>query len=429
MTGKKFGISLILNVVIKIGAVGLGILTARWANNNFSEGEYFEYNAIIAYTSVILAVINFGLPVILQKYYTNQDNKDRRNQVWNTLMIVRIFTFFLGLGIIFFTYSFSGSNNLALISAFFVVQFVLVADAHYRAVCDAEGRSWQFSIGDFVARFLVVMVLYIGLTMPQLNINLWFLVYTLFVGYLINYSIDFVWQYKYTNFAKPDFSIIKEQFRPMFFLSLATISFALYNSTDKLFIANLGFPQSDLNSYANGYKIYESAMIVPGITAPMLASYMKRRFDQKILGPIAKFLQKKVPDITFNKSFFTEWGIISLVIGFGLFLGMIIVGPVLLWLIDPNNLYPKALEVIPIFALAIFTTPISGILAYFIIFNTNGEKYEFIGSIFLVFVALFSYSLLIPRFGVLGAAWSTCIYFFFDLFIKIFLLNKVLKQT
>jgi len=428
MNGKKFTLNLILNIIIKIGAVGVGVLASRWANVYLSATEYESYITIIAYTTVILAVTHLGLPVIIQKYYTNVADNVKRSQLWTAMLIMRVVSFLIGILIIMLTYQFSRSENMAIIIGFFSIQFILVFDGHYRSVCDAEGRSWQFSVTDFVAKLLSVSFLYVGVLSLNVQPNLWFLMGCLGVSYVVAFVTDVIWQYPDTKLSKPDFTEIKLQIVPMLLLTLANITYAAYNTTDKLFIANLNLPKGDLAGYSNGYKVYESALIIPGVAIPMLASYMKKRYDRLLLGAVANRLVSKY---RFSKkvAFFIEWTCVSGSIGLLITIGVLLFGPILLSIIDPNNFYPKSYTVLPILAVAAFINPIVVTLAQFIIFMKNGEKYELAASVILMIVALVGYWVLIPQFGIIGASLATLIALVFDVFLKIYFLSKVVKNS
>jgi len=425
---KKFSFQIILNIFIKMGAVAVGILTARWATNYLSTSELAEYNSIIAYTSILLTALHFGLPEIIQKVYTNTTNDSVRRQAWTTMLIMRGISYLIGLVLVFLTYQLSGSKNIALVTSFFTVQFILVLDGHYRSVCDAEGRTWQFSIADFVAKAIAITSLYLGIFVFNIQSSVWFLLTCLTGGYLLSLLVDVIWQYKYTKLAKPNFQIFKGHFHSIFLLTLSNIAFALYNTTDKLFIRWFDIGNADFNGYVNGYKIFESVLIIPGVTIPMLASYMKKQYDKNEVNWLGGWFQSNFQFLSKTQSFFAQWITVSAGLGLFLSVAVIIGGPILLFLIDPQNLYPQAYTVLPWLAAAAFLNPIVVIMARFIVFSNGGEKYELMSSLVLMIIAITGYVIFIPKFGIVGAAMATFFALIVDVFLKMFFLRKVISK-
>jgi O-antigen/teichoic acid export membrane protein len=166
--------------------------------------------------------------------------------------------------------------------------------------------------------------------------------------------------------------------------------------------------------------------IVPGLTMPMIASMVKKRLD---IGQMASFVVWLNKNLNFSKtkSIMVEWFSYTLGLSIVLTLGMLIFGPLIIWLVDSQNKYSSALQVLPIFSLGMlpFTTVI--FFAHLMVF-LNGEKYELYGTSILAVFGLILYFLWIPGFGIFGAAWATVAIFFLDLIIKIFFLRQILEQ-
>ena len=194
--------------------------------------------------------------------------------------------------------------------------------------------------------------------------------------------------------------MLKSQFYPVLWLGLINIARAFYKTTDKLFIPYFGYSDSDLAAYNNGYKIFESSLIVPGVAIPMLVSFVKKRYDKKILTSLSeRMLVKK---IGFNLAFFLEWSVVTIFLGFVLMLGVLIFGPILLGLIDPDNLYPEAYSLLPVLAVASFFQTLVFMTTQFIIFNKKGERYIFYTTTLVMICSLLLYLVLIPAYGIYG---------------------------
>jgi len=409
---KKLGFSLILNVLIKFLAVGVGFFTTRWLLNNLSVGEYESYNLIVAYNQIILQFIDFGIPTLIQKYYTNEKDLEKLKTVWATFNGFRMGLYFLALLIILITYPLSQTQDLALILGLFTAQFIIFADTNYRSVCNSYGHSWQFSLSDFAGKALLLGFLSIGLYFNQFNSNIWLFVGASILAYTIGYIIDFIWQKKYTGWAKFDFGIIKENYKKILFLALSTIVISVYLTTDRLYLKFFGWPALDINGYSNAYKVFEIFTIIPSLTIPQIASFLKKQFESH----------------TNPKILTIRYLTYSLFLGFFCTIFLLFFGNVILGLIDTQGKYPAAGQALQILSFA-FIPMIPMLLASQITIFLGGEKYELISVSIVAVIVTMLYLLLIPTFGIVGASVATLATYSVDLVIKLYFLSKQIKAS
>lgn len=412
MFSKQFSKELIWQVVIKFLAIGLGFFTTRWLVELLPSSSYRDYNLILAYNAVLLVLIDFGIPQTIQKVYTKSGSAEKNADFWTTITVIRIFSYFLGLLIILFTYPLSKTNDVGLILSLFTAQFIIVADLNYRSICQAVGKTWQFSLTDFIGKASLVLLLILGnfVLYFQLAPLAYFVIASIF-SYLLSLVIDAFWQRRFTKLSKFNFQQLKEISKGLFMLALANLSIAIYLTTDKLFLAYFGFNDVTINSYSNAYKLFEIAQVVPGLVMPAVSSLITR----KIVSEVKVNNQRKI-----------LWQAVAASFGLGIALwaGVLIFGNIIIWLIDSTNKYPETSSILPILALSlIFICPM--LVCKDTTIFLGFEKFDLITTAITAITAVSLYTILIPRYGAVGAAIATVISYVLDFILKAYFLEKV----
>lgn len=433
MNVKKFGAGLIANVIIKFLSIGLGFYTTRWIVDNLTSLQYEQYNLVLAYSAIILAFTSFGIPVFIQKFYTNPHKKEEIANFWTTYSALRLISYLVGIIIILLTYSLSQTNNLVLILGIFTIQFILTVDINYRSIADAKGYPWKFALTDFGGKLILVLLLFLYPTIGDDFDPLWYFVFAAGTSYILGLLADSYIHRKLTPIGKVDFTLLKKNYQSIFYISFAFLVLGVYSTTDKLFLKYFGYSDTTINGYSNAYKLFEIAVVVPGLTAPSISSLAKQRLDNGLVTPVGKRIQKFVHQLTNSKKFgqnkiiVTEWLIFSIFIGFVSTIGIWLLGSPVLKIIDPTNKYPLSFSILPILALALI--PISALFFFgnLVVFK-DGEKLTFYGQIVVMIAALGLYSILIPMYGAYGAAWATVITYTIDFLTKVYQMRKVFDK-
>jgi O-antigen/teichoic acid export membrane protein len=163
--------------------------------------------------------------------------------------------------------------------------------------------------------------------------------------------------------------------------------------SDRLFLKSFGTDSALINGYSEAYKLLEIAFVVPGLTMPAVASLWKKTVKKEGL-QLGKLGQ-----------------LVGVTVGLGTLscLGLVILGPLALQLIQ-KNVYESAYQVLPILALSL-------IFFFLIIFFKNvliffnRERVELMISGVTGVTAVGLYIVLIGKYGVVGAAWSSVLVF------------------
>ena len=433
MNLKKFGLSILTTIIIKFGAVAIGLYTSRWMIANIDKVQLAEFNVLLSFTAVIYALIHFGIPITIQKHFTSSP-KESNAELWTSMFFLRLISFPVGLFLIYALLPFTGSANLLLAFAIYSMGFFLIADLSYRAVTDSNGNSWQFSITDLISKLFIVsgLIFYVR-NSSVLNIqSLYYFIIVSTIGNFLAVFLDFLWQAKHIQWGKWSWSVIKANRNVLFFVGGINAISALYTTTDKIFLQNFGASPEIINGYSNGYKILDLSTIVIGLSMPLLASFTKRRMDEQTVGKleqnVAKFLRLFGKSIAPKPLIFTSFLLISFAIGLISFVGMNLFGPLIIRIIDPLSKYPQALLSLQILSFSLLPAPINFLIGYTLHF-TGGEKYDFVNYIFVCAAGISAYVVLINEYSFVGAAIATVIVYFVDFIIKTFILNiKAIKN-
>lgn len=388
---KKHNFLLFVAILVKFFAVLFGLLTSRWTNNYLDVNSLKEYNLIIGYTPIILGFITFGIPTLIQKNYTNVSDSEKLKDIWATFFYLRWLSYFFGLLIILITFRLSGSSNIFYILGIYSAQFVLVADLSYRSVCDATNQTWKFSATDVLGKLVLLVLLYLGSYLKLTNEYLIIFIFGSVFAYLISYLVDFFWNLEHTKMGKFSILVLKENLKPMLYLSFTSLFF--FGAVDRQLLDYYGVKAAAINGYSNAFKIFDIAFIIPSMIAPVFASRAKKHLDS-------------TADKSDKAKILKRWLVVSAIAGLATSFSLFIGSRIIFWIIDPKNLYTEySLQVIPFYCISLFCY-----FSTFFHYNMNifyhREKNETFFQILNSLGFLLLYVILIPILGIVGAAVS-----------------------
>ncbi len=422
---------MVVNVGIKVFSVALGIYSNRWLNSELGASELTDYNLIIAYTGIIMGLVNLGLPLIIQKFYTNDKTNDKKKiaDFWTTITGLRLLTFIPAFLAILFSWTLSGTSQLSYIIAIFAFQFILLADQNYLAVYSSRGQTWKSSITDFCGKILLIGLLIayplvsglIGVSNP-----LTYFILVSFIGYITIISSDFVWLKKYTPLGKFRLSILKKHKSSIFYLALSGLLISFYQNSNKQFLEFLGYGDQ-VNGFSNSFNLLMQAVVITGIILPQVSSLVKQKLDKKDVSKVGDWIKKVFKVDNYKALIISEWTALTAAMGVVAYFGMVVFGPIILKLIDKEGLYPVEFEVLPILSIFVIFNSLAALMTYITIFYDK-EKYNFIAVAIQAILAPILYLAFIPQFGAVGASWAIVILSIIDFFLlRIPLLIKAIR--
>jgi O-antigen/teichoic acid export membrane protein len=408
------------NIAVQIGLrcfiLFFGLILNRWLVSNLADEVYREYSLIAdSINTLVFALISFAIPNILQKIYTNLEfnskNKEHLGKVWSTFFFVRIFSYFVGLVFLVLITQFIKVDSLPLAISIYSIQFLLIIDLSYRAICYAINNAWKFFLTDLVGKFLLVVALYsLPLVFTDLVIGIEFFIFLSGTSYLFSLIVDVIWQRKYTPFVwELDWSILKLESRAIFLLVATSVVGFFYLTSFQTVFGLFDFETVDVNGFTNAYnRVFLTISTVPAIIMPSIATKVTRLINSKNHQKVKNYLQY------------------TILFGILLFLGSLLLGNVILSLIDPEGRYPAAFSLFSILSLAMIIYPMVFLLSDVFIF-LHKEKYQLFTASSLAVMGIIFQLVLISQFGVYGAAWALVLTMFSDLVIKLLLLYRLVK--
>ncbi|MEI6728534.1 MAG: polysaccharide biosynthesis C-terminal domain-containing protein [bacterium] len=409
---KKFGFLISLSLFIKFLTLFFGIYTNRWINK-IDSTDLSQFNQIIALNTIILSIITFAIPLVIQKYYTeNTEDTNERRSFWTTFFIFRLLSYFVGLILILISINFTSIANLWLAITIYSLQFILLIDSNYKPITDAVHKTWLYNTTDLITKFLVFLGLVsVGIIYGQSTLTQY--LFILLFSYVVLIVLDAVLFRGETKFGIPQWKLFTSKFKSLSVLSITNIIATVYSGIDILIIGKLNFSASEINGYSNGLKFFGLVLVVPYVAISPLVTFIKNRLDNYqtylLFGKIIKF-NKKIAIL--------EWCLILLIAGSIVSSIVYFIAPWLIQVIDPNLKYPLGAETLKILSLAYLVIFPTNLLSNLLVFF-NKEKLELYGVIILMFVSVLLYLYLIPKYGAIGAAYSTLGYLVVDFIIKL----------
>lgn len=438
---KQTALDLVSQTLIKFLAIGLGFFVNRLINTHLDTEALNTYNLITAYTPIILGLVTFGLPDLIQKFYTNHRDPELLKDFWTTTSIIRFVSYFLGIGLIFLNFWLADlpliensllapilivfktkdnlkQENLFYILGIFSAQFLLIADLGYRSVCNTRDRAWQFNFTDLLGKFLVVLFLALISLLFELTLDT--LILILLFAYSICFFLDFVWQKDLTEWGKWNYAIFQANLPSILYLSISSFITSLYWTTDRLFLKQFGATSYQINGYTNIYRVFEIATVPGSLIVPILATKLKMFLDDK---------RRDRHDNTNNLPTLI-WSRLGLVLSLGLFVAVLfwLFAPWILSLIEPKKLYfENSIQALPALTVALVFYFGNVFLSHLLIY-ANGEKQHLYATLAVALLAFYLYFSLIPKFLILGASWATALFYIFDFVLKTFLVFSLYKD-
>lgn len=403
---SKF-INLFLSLIIKFSAVVISLFINRWRNSNLSSQELADYNLIITISSLTLIALGFGINNVIQRYCTNLDpivDKNKLISIWTTLNLFRIFTYFLGLTILFIFSITYNLKDLLTLFIIFTAQFLILLDFNFKAVSDARGKTLFFSITDVLSKIFIICILMIQSTDSITN-KLQFLALILFFSYLVMNILDYFYNSRFIQFDLKlvNLAIIKEN--SFLAIAFSTIITSIYLTSDRLilryYVNNIQY-----NGYVNAYTLFEVVGIGAGVTVPLISSIIKKRINANI--------DKSTKMESFNKIIK-----IYLVYSFMAAILFYIFSPIIIKFIDVDNKYYESFKVaIPILSISVFFSYFNSLISY-LYFLFGKEKVELKIQMINLIITMLSYYILISNYGVVGASIATLIMYLTDFTLRL----------
>ncbi len=395
----------VLQITIKLGAIGLGVFTNRWLNQYLPAIERADYAVATSFTTIAVSFVSFGISNHVQKFFTSREFSHNRDQLFSMSLVARVASYFVGIVFILCTFWLVDSQILGLIIGLYTAQFILLADISFKSITDSFGNSWQFSITDFGSKLALVGSLY-GLVFWSKDLaNLTTFVWISIVVYFGAFIADFLWQKKHFRLVRFPLSLFKKHTKSMLYLGVSAFLYALYSRFGIFLIDSNDYNAK--NAFDNAIKIYEICTVPASLLVPILVSKIKIEHDngQKLWNSIRKYFE-----ICFGASLLI----------FGL---CFLLAYPMVWIVGADK-FPLTVEYFQILSFGLIIVPFVWFLGQLsIIFNQ--EKNELISTLANCTFGIVSLLALNRAFGYSGILYAFVLTLVFDLIFKFILFSKI----
>jgi O-antigen/teichoic acid export membrane protein len=408
--------TLLLQTVIKIAASSLGLISQRWLVSETSKQDFADYSTALAYVLIILLIIDFGISRLILKVYTNSRDEFYRASFWSTTQLLRGISFFVGLGLIACTIHVINIQDTFLVYSLYAIQFIILWDQNFRALCDAKGQTWKFITTDFLSKIIFIGLLFAYPLFSLPFSALWYLIIAYAGTIVLAWLIDAVWYKQWYSWSWPDWSLFKPYWRAIAYITLASLGTSSLHYGRILFVRLFDFSIETQGALANADKILILAMIIPNMTIPMLASRAKQKTHTQTTTSLGLWLGNHAQKIDVV---LLEWLIYMLGFGIVMSAGMYLVGPSIVHIIDTGNKFPLAVEFLQTFSLVMMVFPMLKFMSDYLFLQKNGEKIELYNTIISSSIGFGLYFVGIIQYGIWGFIYAVVGYHLIDVIIKI----------
>ena len=389
---KLIALEVFFQLIEKTVKIIFGVIVVKKISYYLGPADFGNLNFIESFFTLLMGISIFGMDVILVKKFLIQKDNDHKEKIFiNGFILIFLSSVFSILFSIilfnhFLNFRYQSLLILVLFSALFnpftVSEFHLVAYNKIRVI-------------SILRTIIFIIISLLKITIVYLKFSIKYFVFIIIVE-TITFSI-LIYSFNFIKFKLSliDINLIKGLFKEGAVIFLYGIGALLYSRIDILMIQNL-LPENDLGYYSAAFKLYSFLLFIPGIIALSLFPRIISENNIK-----STFISK-----SFKFSFY---------LGLILFLFLFFSGDKIIEILYGSEFnFSKGL--FKVLILAYLITSFSAVYIK-LVYSKNLQNrlvYKIIIGLILNIILNF---LLIRKFGVYGAAYSTILALFFLEFI------------
>jgi O-antigen/teichoic acid export membrane protein len=367
-----------------ISGIFVGILVARFLGPE----KYGLMNYVITYVSLFSILSNFGLDNIEIRELAKEEEK--RNVIIGSTLVVRLLLSLLTILIIFITLVIFESDRqtiflILLYSCSLMFNSFNVVRNYFTSIVMNEYVIKTEIVRTFFSAILKISLLFLKAKLFYFILILTFDFALLAAGYTYSYrkKIGDIKQWQF------DINIAKQLLKYSFPLLFSGSAIIMYQKVDQILIRNM-MDNVSLGYFSVAVRLTEVTLFIPMIIS-------------QTIGPLLVKLRQEKPEEYLKKrqSFVTLLFWVSLSIT----IGMILCSKMLVLMLYGQE-YEPAISVLKVLAIKITFLGIFNCSTQLIIIE-NLQKYAVIRNLMGLVVSLALNFLLIPHFGIMGAAIAT----------------------
>ncbi len=387
---QRLGLLSITSILLSLS----GLILLPSLTKNLSVSEYGAWVQVMVAIGFICPLADMGLSLALMRHLSAEKDIAKWQEA---IYSVAVFVFIMSLtmsALIYFAsktisdFFFGGWTGLVLLLLIVVplVSMNTVWMTYFRARQQIKYLSILTVFQTYIG---VLAVAYTATTSHSVVFAIWAYIAAQF----FSFSISLFLVIKQIGFKKPDFSLLPGYLRFGMPLIITTVSTWIITISDRYFISYfLGITY--VGYYAPGYGLGESIMLVMAPLGTLLPATLSQLYDENkkesvrkhILISILLFLLLAIP-VAIVLSFFSKQ---------------------ILGLLTTAEIASSSYSVTPVIALGIMFYGVFGIVSNVLIIE---KKTKMLAAIWIVSAAVnvIMNILLIPRIGIMGAAYATLV--------------------
>lgn len=274
-----------------------GVASVAIMARYLGKSGFGEYNIILAFLYIVLALSDFGLYSILTREISKPgaDEKKIISGIFG-FRILSLFLFFLTsfIALWFLPYPFIVKIGILIASPGFVF---MSASQLLMGVFQKYLKTLWPAIGDIIARGsqLLLVILFAAGKMSFL-----YFVLAISLSGFLSFMANLFFARKFVKFSiNIDYSFIKEIFKKSWPLAVYSVLTLVYFKMD-LFLLSLMKPPSDVGVYSAAYKVFEGLLFFPaafsGLMLPLMSGsahdsekfriFFKKAFDFLVIASL-----------------------------------------------------------------------------------------------------------------------------------------------
>ena len=389
---KLIALEVFFQLIEKTVRIIFGVIVVKKISYYLGPADFGNLNFIESFFTLLMGISIFGMDVILVKKFLIKKDNDHKEKIFinGFILIFLSSVFSILFSIILFNHflNFRYQSLLilvlfsALFSPFTVSEFHLVAYNKIRVI-------------SILRTIIFIIISLLKITIVYFKFSIKYFVFIIIVETITFSILIYLFNFIKFKLSLIDINLIKGLFKEGAVIFLYGIGALLYSRIDILMIQNL-LPENDLGYYSAAFKLYSFLLFIPGIIALSLFPRIISENNIK-----STFISK-----SFKFSFY---------LGLILFLFLFFSGDKIIEILYGSEFnFSKGL--FKVLILAYLITSFSAVYIK-LVYSKNLQNrlvYKIIIGLILNIILNF---LLIRKFGVYGAAYSTILALFFLEFI------------
>lgn len=378
----------VMGMVLSLIAVGM---TFRYLHDD----GFGRYTAVLSFLQFFGTMMDLGLYIILIKKIARIDE---RSTPWvNTIFTLRIFSGVVFLSIAPFTAWILGHavplyanpeifyGILITTLFYFFISMNQLLSAVYQKFLNT---SW-IAVGEFVGKLTMLLA---TIAMISLDLGFLWILGVLVISSGVNFLINFIGTRKFIHLKLHwDMKIVKEIFKEAWPIALSIGLVLIYFKGDILLLTLYNTPDEIIGWYGAPYKLLEVLITFPamftGLVLPIVTAAWQTRDSDRF---------QRVLQLSFDA---------LAIIAIPMVFGIATLAPLIMHLLAGPD-FGNSIPILRILVIATFSIFITTLFGYMVP-ALNQQKKMLVGYAFVAVTAFIGYLILIPRYSIYGAAWTT----------------------